>query len=226
MNKEEILLSKKENSRALYDCPPKLEEIIKVYNYAPATAGFRPAEDLDKEAREIAKYADFFEGQYSPEPENKKHYQSVLHQLLVRECQKYPEVLNIIEQHLIFGFYRQSSINTYYVYLCFRKYLDEIMEMTYYYHQTGRPGSVSVNSEQTTVFSISNDGKYKAKHSSTVAVLLDDALTDAMASRLRRCEVCLSIFWAKRKNSETCSTRCFNTLKQRKARKRKKGLEK
>lgn len=44
-------------------------------------------------------------------------------------------------------------------------------------------------------------------------------------SRLRRCKVCENrIFWAKRKDSETCSTTCFNVLRQRRHRERNKEV--
>jgi hypothetical protein len=35
------------------------------------------------------------------------------------------------------------------------------------------------------------------------------------SDRLRICEICSRLFWAKRKDSETCSARCFNNLRQR-----------
>lgn len=42
------------------------------------------------------------------------------------------------------------------------------------------------------------------------------------ADRLRICEICNEIFWAKRKDSETCSKSCFNALRQRRHRERNK----
>lgn len=35
------------------------------------------------------------------------------------------------------------------------------------------------------------------------------------SDRLRICEICSKLFWAKRMESETCSPRCFNNLRQR-----------
>lgn len=40
--------------------------------------------------------------------------------------------------------------------------------------------------------------------------------------RIRSCEICSRIFWANRKDSETCSPDCFNTLRQRRYRERNK----
>lgn len=37
-------------------------------------------------------------------------------------------------------------------------------------------------------------------------------------SRLRKCEICERIYWAKRNNSKTCSSRCLNVLNVRKSR--------
>lgn len=48
---------------------------------------------------------------------------------------------------------------------------------------------------------------------------------EALADRIRECEVCAAIFWAHRSESATCSAKCFNVLKQRKARKRKKDAQ-
>jgi hypothetical protein len=41
-------------------------------------------------------------------------------------------------------------------------------------------------------------------------------------SRLRRCAICKCVFWAKYKNSFTCSDRCLNALRQRRSRKKNK----
>ena len=42
------------------------------------------------------------------------------------------------------------------------------------------------------------------------------------ADRLRVCEVCNRIFWAKRKDAETCSPNCLNVLRQRRFRQQNK----
>jgi predicted nucleic acid-binding Zn ribbon protein len=42
------------------------------------------------------------------------------------------------------------------------------------------------------------------------------------ADRLRLCEVCDHIFWAKRKDAETCSPNCLNVLRQRRFRQQNK----
>jgi hypothetical protein len=34
------------------------------------------------------------------------------------------------------------------------------------------------------------------------------------ADRLRICEICGRVFWAKRKESKTCSAKCFNNFRQ------------
>lgn len=47
-----------------------------------------------------------------------------------------------------------------------------------------------------------------------------DVLNDINADRLRICEICNQIFWAKKKNSETCQKSCYNTLGQSRYRKK------
>jgi hypothetical protein len=45
-----------------------------------------------------------------------------------------------------------------------------------------------------------------------------EAIKGIDADRLRICEICSRVFWAKRKESETCSTKCFNNLRVRRYR--------
>lgn len=45
---------------------------------------------------------------------------------------------------------------------------------------------------------------------------------DVEYRRIRQCLICEHIFWAKRKDSETCSKNCFNALRQRRHRERNK----
>lgn len=47
-----------------------------------------------------------------------------------------------------------------------------------------------------------------------------DALEGVDGSRIRECEICRQIFWAKRIDSKTDSPRCMNALKQRRFRQR------
>lgn len=45
-----------------------------------------------------------------------------------------------------------------------------------------------------------------------------NAIKGIEADRLRICEVCSRIFWAKRRDAETCSPNCLNVLRQRRFR--------
>lgn len=64
---------------------------------------------------------------------------------------------------------------------------------------------------------ISENGIYNAQLSG-----LDEVLNGVYLDRLRFCEVCSHIFWAENKNSFTCSETCRNALRQRKYRKKNK----
>ncbi len=46
-----------------------------------------------------------------------------------------------------------------------------------------------------------------------------DAVDGIAADRLRICEICQRVFWAKRQDSKTCSPLCLNTLNVRRHRK-------
>lgn len=48
---------------------------------------------------------------------------------------------------------------------------------------------------------------------------VSEAFIGVHLDRIRACEICGRIFWAKYKNSETCSTLCLNALRQRRHRK-------
>jgi predicted nucleic acid-binding Zn ribbon protein len=62
------------------------------------------------------------------------------------------------------------------------------------------------------------DGKVNYKHMFPVGEILRGIEYD----RLRSCAICEKIFWAKNKNSETCSEPCRNALRQRRHRKKNK----
>jgi hypothetical protein len=47
---------------------------------------------------------------------------------------------------------------------------------------------------------------------------LFEAVIDVDLDRIRACEICTSIFWAKRFDSETCSPKCFGVLRTRRYR--------
>jgi hypothetical protein len=52
-----------------------------------------------------------------------------------------------------------------------------------------------------------------------VPIGLSKALNGVIGDRVRTCEICNLFFWAKYKNSDTCSTPCLNALRQRRHRK-------
>ena len=56
----------------------------------------------------------------------------------------------------------------------------------------------------------------------TEEAVLADAINNVDGDRIRACEICNHVFWANRKDSETCSPMCFNTLRQRRHRERNK----
>lgn len=53
---------------------------------------------------------------------------------------------------------------------------------------------------------------------STAIIEAIEARNTFFLDRIRSCEICSRIFWANRKDSDTCSPDCFNTLRQRRHR--------
>jgi hypothetical protein len=64
------------------------------------------------------------------------------------------------------------------------------------------------------LFFIDENNKIDADVSNTLV----NALRGVDADRLRTCEICNRIFWAKREDSETCSPKCFGVLRTRRYR--------
>ncbi|HEV2882846.1 MAG TPA: hypothetical protein VGX24_16340 [Pyrinomonadaceae bacterium] len=65
---------------------------------------------------------------------------------------------------------------------------------------------------------ISKDNKIEI----TSNTVFFEAIKGIDPDRLRICEVCSHIFWAKRKDAETCSPNCLNVLRQRRFRQQNK----
>jgi predicted nucleic acid-binding Zn ribbon protein len=203
-------------SRAKFERPVKIGALIDIYNYARTHAPLKSQKELEKEAQEATKQ---YDDKWSTE--RKVMTARFLNNAVIEQAENYPKLKECISNQALFGWHNTKQ-NIYFQFLCFREKFNQLLENAYSYRRTGTDYPTFLDSDKTFVFGFSDDGKYQVKSSSGIADIFAEALPGVDADRIRRCAICLKIFWAKNKNSETCSEPCRNALRQRRHREKNK----
>ncbi len=192
-------------------CPEKLGILIGIYNLVPADAPLKSQKELEKEAEKATKQ---FDDYWSTE--RKVMTARFLDNAVIEQTENYPALKECISNQALFG-WRNQKKNIYFQFLYFREKFNLILENAYSYFQGGYKIEVFFDSDKTIIFSFSDEGKYQIKSVPSVADLFAEALEGVDASRVRRCAICLKIFWAKTSNAGTCGDKkCADDLGNKK----------
>ncbi len=192
-------------------CPEKLNDLIGIYNLVPADAPLKSQKELEKEAEKATKQFDDYWSN-----ERKAMTARFLENSVIKQTENYPALKECILNRSLFGWHIQKK-NIYFQFLYFREKFNLILENTDLYFQQGYKNETFFDCNKTTVFTFSDEGKYQVKSVPSVADLFSEALVGVDASRVRRCAICLKIFWAKTRNAGTCGDKkCADDLGNKK----------
>ena len=217
--------SKKE-SRAKYRCPPELDEIICLVNIVPPDMGIQPLEVIfgDKLREEMARnkfhlYVREVPAHWYLISMLQKAFPdtslvTVIKDVLKHTPQKFREYIesapHLDDLHKpetdLETFVRMAKKHTNFCNL--RDSLNRLVR----HLEIERDGVSEYWTWQhftlTTIVERRSDGKLRGKGLLGLLGTFDD-------TRLRRCLICKRIFWARRNDSKTCSSRCSNNLNVR-----------
>jgi hypothetical protein len=228
-------------SRAKYKCPPELKELIELTNLVP-NGIITP--DFENEIRIELKRLRDETGDPSPEisayeflTSKIKHLPKEFLDYLDREAYRHAFPFEITpESYEDERRFRQEFVKQYVEYCSMRGSMlwlvrrleDERKSMRSAEKEYGLEENSLTFQHYTSLdwdaFPISINTTLLRDDSGTLHITGLAALIGKFDdSRLRRCNVCERIFWAKRKDSETCSLSCFNILRQRRHREKNKA---
>jgi hypothetical protein len=224
-------------SRAKYNCPPKLAELIETVNLVPPdvilpdwTKVFDKYREnnlpTDSKQQKDEKFLKACENTFD---ECFKDFSEETKQLWLDSsfsyhCSRFPErdpkeLIAPALYYVIVVWYRDM-----------RKNREDLRSLADYFTHWRKEG----------FFTVGDKGLYRGNEQHfrlpelTVSIQITDTIIEVVPTglgeaihgvdgdRIRTCEICNRIFWAKRKDSETCSVSCFNILRQRRHRKRNK----
>ncbi len=205
MRKNKSVEQTTKKSRAKYQCPEGLENIIKKINLVPLTIEMRTFEsvkgNVSKES--ISKLRGIFREYFQTLPKDFQMYALGAIQSSIDKFQpeddsldsayKFGLIVGVCE-----GFYwlRESVVK-------FIERIDRIKK-----GEEFDPFSDALNI--TTSINVIRIGEKFEASLTGFAELIGHFEAD----RLRICEICNRLFWAKRKESKTCSAKCFNNFRQ------------
>ena len=223
--KKEKAILKEPKSRAKYKCPEKLERLLEMTN------NFHPEGLLD-----ISQYSERVKQNLSDE----KYKSLTLDEMFKLEAIEISKDLGKRAGWFVLGNLKQAwahvgrlpegnttddifppDVGLAFIggYVNLKSDIDNLTDFARALNDVrkGRRTSSSIKSERfsaTLVPAISENGKVKIRMTTSFF----DAVDEIAADRLRICEICNRIFWAKREESETCSSPCFNNLRVRRYR--------
>ncbi len=231
--KNKMNTSQRQKSRAKYNCPAELSELIYQANLVPFET-IMPNFNLEIEREierlrevnggvtpELSSY-DFLTGIIKDLPQNFLEYL----ENLVASLVFLPE--GLLEENLYF---RHEFVNQYVRYCDMRDSMLWLVQKL----ESERQGMRNAEAKSGIENGSLTFDHYASWGWDTSPVYLkthlyrDNAgklhLTELAAligkfddSRLRRCQICNNIYWAKRENSKTCSAKCLNVINVRKYR--------
>ncbi len=188
----------------------KLDELIKIYNYAPKNAPLKSQQELEKEAKEATKQYD-----HKWSTEGRVRTASFLDNATVEQSENYPKLKECIANQALFGWCNEKRV-IYFQFLDFRTAFNQLLENADMVFRRGYSDTAWIDSNRTIVFGFSDDGKYQAKSVPGVGDLFAEALEGVDLRRLLRCPVCDEIFWAVDLRQKYCSSQCRNNKNFRK----------
>lgn len=229
--------SNKTKSRAKYDCPPVLETLIYWANYILPDHPLPSIDDFQEIA--LQKWLDKWiaEGlSDSLEEDDKDNRKKTMQELRDSEIgQKYKKLLGVMTITALESLGKEAEQFEFSDFLLMPDVIDAFISIYTNWNtdfsnlttiareidsmRKGKQEKLNLGKFWIPVFpNITNDKKLKIEPNTSLL----DALNGIEADRLRICTICNKIFWAKNKNSETCSKTCLNALRQRRHREKNK----
>ena len=213
MKKKEAVEKTAKKIRAKYNCPPMLEELIEFVNLVPLNIEMRSAEKNFNEYKNNNEFVSYL--RTLP-----KKFNDYLNESVSRLCQKqilepsseYSPQLTDTHKQILEDAYKNGVLKG--LYVSFYEQRKSAMNFIAGVNRLQRGEPIGdLNNElmiMTAVDLIKIGGKVKANLTGFASVI-----GKFEAERLRVCEICNRLFWAKRRESKTCSAKCYNNYRQR-----------
>ncbi len=187
-------------SRAKYQCPEELENIINKVNLVPTNVEMKKFESFEENISERKR---LFLNYFQTLPEDFQTY--------VKE-----DLQNIIA---VSPFLNSASLSGYklgyMVGFCegFYELRQSVIKFIERISRMKKGEQFDLKSDELRISTTINLVKIGEKFEASLTGLAK-LIGHFEADRLRICEICGRIFWAKRKESKTCSAKCFNNFRQ------------
>jgi predicted nucleic acid-binding Zn ribbon protein len=230
----------KKISRAKYQCPPRLAEIIYWSNLVPPNTDLELASEIESQldkkysleygvesiketdektfAKFLIEYFDTCYKDFSESFKNefgRERFEVILNNNPSAEQLKTLQWL-ILESIQRYKTIREIRQNLYY----FAEQLEERRTLLNPYFMDSFTFAPTTKNIEISI--VKNEEQVEIVEVEMPLQVFVDAIKGIYIDRLRLCVICSRVFWAKRKDSETCSVSCFNTLRQRRHRDRNK----
>ncbi len=124
----------------------KLDELIKIYNYAPKNAPLKSQQELEKEAKEATKQYD-----HKWSTEGRVRTASFLDNATVEQSENYPKLKECIANQALFGWCNEKRV-IYFQFLDFRTAFNQLLENADMFFRRGYSDTVWIDSNRTIVF--------------------------------------------------------------------------
>ncbi len=199
--------SKSSKSRDLR-ASDRLNELIDIYNYAPPNA-LKSWQTLEKEVSALRNQN---LGLYEREWNQMKA--KFLENAAIEQFKEFPDLKKCLQKQRLFRLWFQSARDMYQHYDYFRQKFDGIVELNYWKDDPAQKSNggfdVFLMTENQSVVTVSDKGKYQVKTLKDGLDLLIEAVEDVDAKYLRRCSNCFGIFLANDLRQIYCSEKCRN----------------
>lgn len=233
--KIEIQKTQSSKSRAQFVCPPALELIIQKVNSIPNTA-VMPEYSMELIFRRKAVTADFRRGAFATYEQTDaallqaekdvfnlcfEGFSEKYKEDFIKDCENWAgqhNDSNDIDESLVFSV-------AFSMYALLKGQHDDLKAIErFFYHlrkndvQSADDFSLITNSEERFSLPMMKAQLRRDGTSGKINKTFFESLIGLDLDRIRACEICSKIFWAKRSDSETCSARCFGILRTRRYR--------
>nr|AUN37281.1 hypothetical protein [uncultured bacterium] len=196
--------------RAKYDCPQPLSRYLAKNKQVPANAELKKSLPFDGPVG-LAELLTEYKRVYRGQPEMRAYRKSIMDKMAIfgEGEERFCHILRI-------------GLDLYKEFYSNRVYLNQYVDLLDY-AKMDVPTRYEENRLPVFPVAVSEiriehrpDGLYVETRTAGIS----DALSSVYGDRLRRCAVCQSIFWAKRKETVACSPECQSTLRTRLSRNR------
>lgn len=206
MRKNEISESSSKRSRAKYKYPPKLKFLIDIVNLVPLNIKMNHFDDFDKNSKEL------FFAYLQTLPEGFRNYLRSVYVNTKVDLSKIPSEISDELRSVYSDGYKYGFMLGFY-----RSFYEKRKSIEKFINYVDRLQKGEKIDQISEPLIITTSIKFIKLSERVEANLTDFAslIGHFEADRLRICETCSLLFWAKRKESKTCSAKCYNNFRQK-----------